>query len=481
MKVKIKMKNSIGLLLVFLLFSCQHALDETVYSSFVPDNFFNSQEDAESLLLAAYAAEQKQGTDGFRNILVMAEVNTDLLIIREGGLRGLAQPLEDFTWNPAHEFFETAWSRYYSAIYKANLVIDHVPNIDFDENRKNEIIAEARFLRASNYMYLYDLFGPVPLIISSEVNADDRPSRAEQEEFVRFVENELLEVSAVLPVEQAEYGRATKGAAWAFLTKFYLNNRKWDKVVERADELIDLGVYGLFDSQKRTDLFLIENEENREFIYVRPHIAQPGLGTNYLPHAAPPNYKYRGAVKTNYATQLKTLSSFLDSFHPADERKEVIITSYEDLNGNIISLGKDDARSFKFQEDLPATGADLGNDFPVVRYADILLSKAEALNELNGPNQESINLINQVREKANVPPLSLSSFGDKTALRDHILKERGWEFFTEELRRQDLIRHGRFIEYAKARGKVAFDYQIRYPIPQSEIDRNPNLIQNDGY
>ena len=123
----------------------------------------------------------------------------------------------------------------------------------------------------------------------------------------------------------------------------------------------------------------------------------------------------------------------------------------------------------------------MGNDFPVVRYADILLSHAEALNELNGPTQEAVDLINQVRAKAGVPLLVLSDFAAKETLRDHILKERGWEFFSEELRRQDLVRHGKFIEYGKSRGKVAFDYQVLYPIPQSEIDRNSNLEQNDGY
>jgi hypothetical protein len=138
-------------------------------------------------------------------------------------------------------------------------------------------------------------------------------------------------------------------------------------------------------------------------------------------------------------------------------------------------------RSFKFPEDLPATGADMGNDFPVVRYADILLSHAEALNEINGPTQEAIDFINAVRTKAGVPALSLADYGTKELLRDHILKERGWEFFSEELRRQDLVRQGKFIEYGKSRGKTAFDYQVLYPIPQSEIDRNPSLKQNDGY
>lgn len=476
------MKQIISTLILTLsLFGCQNALDEEVFSTFGPANFFKNASDAEALLNSAYAAEQKQGTDGFRNILLMAEVNTDLLIVREGGLRGLAQPLEDFTWNPSHEFFSTAWTRYYNAIFKANLVIDEVPAVPMDEARKVVIIAEARFLRASGYISLYDLFGPTPLITSSRVSSEDRPARATRQEFVKFVVDELNAAAEVLPKTQTQYGRATKGAALAFLTKFYLNNKNWIKTIETATAVEELGVYGLFNGTNRTDLYKIENEQNNEFIYVRPHLPQPGLGTNFLGHVAPPNYKFKGAAKTNYATQLKTLSAFLDSFHPDDQRKKSFITSYENTNGQMVTLGVDDARSFKFPEDFPATGADMGNDFPVVRYADILLSHAEALNEVEGPAQVSIDLINAVREKAGVPMLQLSDFPSKESLRDHILKERGWEFFSEEMRRQDLVRHGKFIEYGKNRGKVAFDHQVLYPIPQAEIDRNKNLEQNDGY
>lgn len=475
------MKKLVYIFLLINLISCTKPLEEKVFSSFGPNNFFKTADDAEALLNSAYALEQKQGTDGFRNIFVMAEVTTDLLIIREGGLRGLAQPLEDFTWNASHEFFDTGWTRYYSAIYRANLVIDNVPDISLDEERKNQIIAEARFLRASSYIYLYDLFGPTPLITNSVSNSEDRPTRPTQEEFIKFVVDELNASSEILPVTAKQYGRATKGAALAFLTKFYLNNKNWEKANETAQKVINLNVYSLFTATERADLFKIANEKNSEFIYVRPHVAQPGLGTNYLAHAAPPNYKFKGAAKANYATQLKTLSGFYDSFDPKDQRREVFLTEYDDLNGKHIILGKDDARSFKFEEDLPATAADMGNDFPVVRYADILLSKAEALNELNGPTQESIELINQVRAKAGIEPLKLFNFTSKESLRSHILKERGWEFFSEELRRQDLIRHGKFITLAKERGKVAFDYQVLFPLPQSEIDRNPNLKQNDGY
>ena len=475
------MKKILYICLLLNVLACNKPLEEEVFSSFGPNNFFKTADDAEALLNAAYSLEQKQGTDGFRNIFVMAEVTTDMIIIREGGLRGLAQPLEDFTWNASHEFFDAGWTRYYSGIYRANLTIDNVPTIDFDEERKKQIIAEARFLRASGYIYLYDLFGPTPIITSSISSSEDRPARATKEEFIKFIADELNAVSEILPVKGKQYGRATKGAALAFLTKFYLNNKDWAKASETAQKVIDLNTYSLFNSASRSDLFKIANEVNSEFIYTRPRLPQPGLGTNYLAHAAPPNYKFKGAAKANYATQFKTLSAFYDSFDAKDQRRQVFLTEYDDLSGKHILLGQDDKRSFKFEEDLPATAADMGNDFPVVRYADILLSKAEALNELTGPTAEAIGLINQVRVKAGIEPLKLADFASKDALRTHILKERGWEFFSEELRRQDLIRHGKFIELAKGRGKVAFDYQNLFPLPQSEIDRNPNLKQNDGY
>lgn len=472
------MKRIFALFILIQLVSCEKPLQEDVYSSFGPDNFFTKADDAESLLNSVYSVEQRRG---FRNYLLMAEVTSDILIDREGGLRSLAQPLEDFTWNASHEFFSTAWTTHYQTIYRANLVLDKVPAIPMNDARKQQILAEARFLRASAYVILYDLFGPTPLMTSSNNSSDDRPVRATKDEFIQFVTTEFQEVSDILPAVAPQYGRATKGAALSQLAKFYLNNKDWQKTADYAKKVIDLGVYRLFDGVNRTDLFDVKNEKNTEFIYIRPNIAQPGLGDNYLPHAAPPNYKFKAPPKTNYATQLKTLSAFYDTFDPADQRREAYLTEYEDINGKKITLGTDDKRSFKFREDLSATGESMGNDFPVIRYADILLTRAEALNELSGPNQESIDLINAVREKAKVTLLKLSDFSGKDALRAHLLKERGWEFFSEELRRQDLIRHGKFIEYAKGRGKVAFDYQVLYPLPQSEIDRNPNLVQNEGY
>jgi len=110
-----------------------------------------------------------------------------------------------------------------------------------------------------------------------------------------------------------------------------------------------------------------------------------------------------------------------------------------------------------------------------------MLSRAEALNEINGPTMASIDLINQVRGRVNASLVSLNDFSNKESLRGFILAERGREFYSEGLRREDLIRHGKFIQQAIDRGIAAADYQVLYPIPQAQIENNPNLIQNSGY
>ncbi len=474
--------NYIRILAALFLFisiqGCEDLLEEEVYSVLGPSNFFLSAEDAESLLNSAYASDQRRSS---RDYLLLSELTSDLLIQRGGGLRRSAQLIEDFTWNATHPFLDGQWGRDYTAIYRSNLIIDRVPDIDMNEERKQEILAEARFIRASNYVYLFDIFGPVPLITSSELEIEARPARASREEIVGFIEDELLAASQVLPVEARNYGRANKGIALSVLTKFYLNNKKWQEAAETAQMVMELNKYSLFDQGSRDALFDIENEENDEFIYIRPNLPIPGLSTTYLAHAAPPSYQFAYPPRANYAAQYQLLDDFVNSFHPDDERKEVIIKEYIDVNGNLIDLGTDNSRSFKFGEDPNGVGQHMGNDFPIIRYADILLSRAEALNEISGPTEEAISLINEVREVAGVPALSLNNFSSKEALRDHILDERAWEFFTEELRRQDLIRHGKFIELANERGKSAFDYHVLFPIPQNEIDRNPNLEQNPGY
>lgn len=467
------------LLFSLALWSCNKSgLEEDVYSSLGVSNYFKNANDAEALLNATYASEQNRP---FRDYFIMAEIPTGTIYDRAGGLDALARPFETFSWGATHSFFSVAWARHYVTIYRANLVLDKVPAIDFDETRKAQILAEATFLRASAYVILHDLFGTVPIITTSNTSASDKPSRPTSEEFDKFVTDDFKAAAAVLPATAIK-GRATKGAAFAQLAKYYLNIKDWTNAADYAKQIIDLNVYHLFDgSADRSELFNPLNENNSEFIYIRPRLPIAGLGDNYISHAAPPGYRWQGGSKDNYATQFKTYSSFYNSFADNDTRKNAFITEYYNTSGALIQLGTDDIRNFKFKEDLTATGANSGNDFAVIRYADILLTRAEALNETNGPDAESISLINQVREKAGIEDLDLADFGSKDALRTAIFQERTWEFVAEEIHRQDQIRQGIFIQQAIARGIDAKAYQVLYPIPQTEIDKNSNLKQNDGY
>lgn len=188
---------------------------------------------------------------------------------------------------------------------------------------------------------------------------------------------------------------------------------------------------------------------------------------------------------SNFASQFRLYDEFYYSFDPKDERKSRILTKYIDSKGDTINLlvdYKDATRGIKYPPDPAATGNAHGNDFPYIRYADILLSRAEALNELQGPNQESVDLVNQIRTRAKVDPVALADFTSKEALLEQILKERRWEFWYEGHRRRDLIRTDRFIENAHKRGiTAAKETHVWFPIPQSAIDANPLLKQNDGY
>jgi len=474
-----------SLIVILAITACENALKEETFSILGPTNYYQTAKDAETLLNGLYAVSQSQGyRDIMRDHLTFGEFTTDIAIERQGGINTYTQPIEDFQMPVAHAYLDSWWDRYYVIIYRANNILENVPPIVMNESRKEVILAEARFLRAMAYFYLYDLFGPVPLILTGTTSILDRPVRAEKAEYIEFVKDELRAASEDLPAVQSQYGRATKGAALGFLCKMYLNNKDWADAASVAQEIIGSSVYSLFTTGKRTDLFALENEINNEFMFVVPFpkVPESGLGNTYLSHAAPPQYQWKWPPKTIFAANFKIRSEYLQLFEPQDERLGAFLFEYINQAGKLIVLGTDDARSFKYPEDQNGSGDVAGNDYPLLRYADILLARAEALNEINGPDQEAVDLLMEVRNAAGASVKVLEDFPTRESLRDFILDERGREFHTEGLiRRQDLIRHGKFISMAVARGKAAQAHHVLFPIPQTEIDKNPNLVQNPGY
>ena len=384
-----------------------------------------------------------------------------------------------FTWDSSIDWFETEWEVLYQAIRDANILLENLE----DEGEFNRLVrAEANFIRGWSYYLLHLYFGPTPLYTSS--SDEYNQAKASEDDMQAFIEQELMAAADGLPAEQEEYGRATEGAALGLLCKFYLNTKQWQKSADVAQQIIDLNRYALVSNY--ADVFSLDNEGNAELLWTLVRTASGAVGNTggaqYInAHTFPTDYPLL-PNQSVYAARTYFFDEFINSFEEGDTRRDMIVTEYVNTSGElIILLGNDQSLSLKYEFDPNANGPGMGNDMPEVRYADVLLSRAEALNELNGPSQESIDLINQVRARAGVSLLSLNSFSTKESLRDHIMKEREWEFYAEAKRRQDQIRAETFIQKAQARGHNAQPFHKLFPIPLSEINANPNLEQNTGY
>ncbi len=470
--------------------SCNAVLDEDVYSQLDPSTLFRSSNGIERVLFGAYEYAQINGNFG-GNMHFQEEWTCDQFWETGGAVNQQAVPMLNFTFDASYPTHWTnLWNRFYKSIRNCNLVLENLENSPIDEDTKSLIEAEARFIRASVYYKAQSLWGGVPL--KTKTTDPANMARASSEKIGEFVEAEMLAAAEVLPNagERSgyQYGRATKGAAMGYLCKYYLNSKQWQKCAEMAKKIMELGIYELWPDY--TTLFTVDNEQtNKEFIWVYTCSAN-GTGNEEMCGAFPPSFKSTVDGKIvftdnmrNWARQDRVRDSFYNSFDPKDKRRELLITEYINTNGKTVSLlNNDNVRSFKYIPDINAVGNVHGNDIPVIRYADILLSRAEALNELNGPNQESIDLIQMVRDRAGLmDKLNVSDFTKET-LRERILDERGWEFYQENLRRQDLIRNGTFISRAKERvGDYVDEHFLVFPIPQTEIDANSLCEQNPEY
>ncbi|MCX6327665.1 MAG: RagB/SusD family nutrient uptake outer membrane protein [Bacteroidia bacterium] len=472
-------------IILLLLSSCEDFLKEEIYTQYEPATFIQSEEGINSVLVSAYSNMQLSATA----VLDRFDLNEwpgDIMWEWGGSYEASAVVYQTFNWDPQSSTFSFLgmWSRYYISIRNANSLLDNIDKVTaLSADRVKQFKAEARFIRAADYYYLWELFGPVPLIITA-VELTLEPLRATDEEFDTFITVELQNAANDLPVTQSLWGKATKGAALAILGKYYMNTHQWQKAADVNKQVMDLNKYKLFVGDIK-NMFAVQNEVNDEVVLVSPSLTTIN-GNSYICGAFPPNYQIQSNW-LNWGAQFCVYNDWVNTYNSSDKRLGWFLFNYTDVKGKVHNLlnSSDEGkavRCFKYVPDPDAVGASHGNDVPMIRYAEVLLNRSEALNELNGPNQESIDLLNQIRKRAGVPEYSVDDFPSKNALRDALLNERGWEFVAECQRRMDLIRHGKLISKAIARGATnAKDYMTRYPIPDSEIKANPKLVQNTGY
>ncbi|GAA4307165.1 hypothetical protein GCM10023163_32620 [Aestuariibaculum suncheonense] len=473
--------------------SCTDFLEEEVYTEYDPDAFLATQAGVDALLTGVYSASTITGFQARNNYNILSEFVTDIAFETDGGLASQLKPVQEFNWNPSIPYINELWNQMYQAIARANNVINVANSLSStDQAVVDKIIAECRFIRGYAYFYLHSFFGPTPIIeIPAGASLDEIEAigkstpRATETEYRTYVEADFQYAASILAAGGLS-SRANKGNAYAALTKFYLANKEWQKAADAANVVLGMG-YTLYGDY--TKLFSIEGENNNEFILR----TECKVGSNqvniYMAHAFPQNYNVLPNW-TNFGAQFRTYTAFIDTFEGQDERRKLFLTEHVPRNTTTVKyllrnpttgVALNDARSFKFTPDPDAVNTQHGNDIPVIRLADIILSRAEALNELNGPTQPAIDLINQVRNRAKATPISLGDYATKESLRDFLLAERARELYTEATRRDDLVRHGKFVSSAVERGWPAKEYMNVYPIPQQQMDNNPNLEQNPGY
>jgi len=486
---------------------CKSLLEEEAFSQLDPNKVFNTQTGIERVLFNAYDYASIHGNFG-GNIQFQEEWFCDQFWETGGAVNQQYMPMSNFSFDasyPTH--WANLWTNFYRSIRDCNLVLENIDNSSIDEKTKALIIAEARFVRASVYYKAHLLWGPV--ILRTNTTDPTDMARCSEEEMVKFIEDEFLAVEPLLPqkgeLSGYQYGRATRGAADAYLCKFYLQEKRWADAVTYADKIINAksngaNIYELWPDY--TTLFTVDNEQvNKEFIWAYTCYASASTDGNEMMNGAfPADFHHTTDGKIvflsnmrNWARMDRIWDSYYNTYDPADKRLGLFVTEYYNSKGVLVDLkGKNNIRLFKYTPDINAVGNAHGNDIPVFRLADIILAKAEALNELNGPNQESLDLIQQVRNRAGLTtPLNLADYTKET-LRKRILDERGWELIGENHRREDLIRHGTLLEVAKDRvlnnnkygqevaNKIDSHFLV-YPIPYNEVDSNSLCEQNEGY
>jgi len=483
---KIFNKYSILLLLslTFIFNGCtKDFLKEEVYTEYDPATFLQTEEGINSLLVATYS-NLVVTSDMRDRMYTLNEFPGDIMWEWGGSFESSATIFMTFNWDSQDGMFSGRWRNYYISIRNANALLDNIDNVTtLSADKIKGLKAEAIFIRTAAYYYLWELFGPVPLITTTK-ELDLEPSRPSEEDFNTFITTELQTAANDLPVTQKLWGKATKGAALALLGRYYLNTHAWQKAADVYKQVMDLNVYGLFQGDI-TNMFSVENEVNNEVVFTSPAMTDLH-SNNYMAHAFPPKYPIQSNW-LNYGAQFCLYADFVNSYPSGDKRLGWMLFEYTDVNGVHHDLTDPDdlgraVRCFKYVPDPNAVSARHGNDVPMIRYAEVLLNRSEALNELNGPNSESVDLLNQIRNRAGITLYNVSDFASKDAFRDTLLAERGREFVAEGLRRMDLIRQGKLITRAVARGATnAKDYMTMFPIPQTEISSNPSLEQNPGY
>lgn len=482
--------------------SCKKFLDKAPLDSVNTANFWQTEADAVSAINGAYQPLQ------WPKLYNMRIWTTDIwagnsVVGAGGGTDGIeTQDIANFVTATDNAAALDVFRGPFPGILRANLVLQNVPGMNISDDIKNRILGEARFLRAHYYFILVRLFGDVPLMTTPQTPSDDlRPPRASKAQIYDLIINDLTEAVNLLPEKSAysgaDLGRATKGAAAGMLAKVYLTLGNYQKTLEYCELVGTLG-YAL--NENYSDNFSPLTENSKESLFEVQYLGKTSYSFWNNENQASWVSTFTGPRNANFVGGgygwNQPTQEFVSAYEAGDKRKDQTIL-YEggpDFDGKVYkrtySTTGYNLRKFLVPKSISPDYDTNPANFPVLRYADVLLMQAEAFNELGRTAEaqapstgiNSGGPLNRVRRRAGLPDVQGLS---KDALREKILHERRMELAFEGQWWFDIIRvnNGQYaLNFLHSLGKSnANTKHLLLPIPQKERDANPNLTQNTGY
>lgn len=495
------LKIAVPTLVTFFMFSCTD-LSETVYSEIEANNFFKSEKDLLAYTGRAYTQLQKY--PGEQYLWSLGENASDELVIpaKDNGdwyEQGRWQVIQKHTLNNStanNKILTKSWDMVFQGISACNEILSVIEPIEFKSKARVE--GEIKILRAFYYYWALDYWGNVPYSI--DFGKAELPKQKNRKFIFDFVVKEINDnVDALQKFPTSEYyGRVTQGMAYTLLAKMHLNANEWTgqenykEAVAACDKVISINSYSIENNYFSN--FLVHNENSRENIFVipfHPSLTGDGLYWGYL--SLSPASMASFDMIANPWDGFVVQPDFFNKFSASDLRRNSFLFGQQyNSSGQAITLGGEafiytpsiadynsrkkweGARIAKYQYQKNINyGAGMENDFVLFRYADVLYTKLEALHRL-GRAGEFINdpQLQKIRTRAGLAPYAVGNLTNS-----ELLDEFGREFAWEGRRRQDLIRFGVWGDSWWEKPASGPSKKI-FPIPQTALNTNPNLVQN---
>ncbi len=498
-------KTTSAIALVFLTVSC-FDLSETVYSEIPVDNFFKTEKDVIAYAGRAYVKLQPYPEE--QRLWTLGELAADELVIPakyngEWYEQGRWDEIHKHSVTPTNKILTKSWDMVFEGVSACNEILYVISPVEFEN--KERVLAEIRILRAFYYYWALDYWGNIPF---STTYGDREPPPQKDREFVYdFIVQEIEDnIDALQELPTPEYyGRVTKSMAYMLLAKMYMNAEEWideshyEEALTACNNIIALNAYAIRDDYFSN--FIVQNdkpdidEPKFENIFVIPFHAQLTDEHFYWSHltlnsASRATFNMTGIPWDGFVLN----PDFFTKYDPIDIRRNAFLFGQQyDIDGNPIvidgepfiytpTIANYDSRGewegarvvkYEYQEELSYDVTDMENDFVLFRYADVLYTKLEALYRL-GRAGEFIDDpdLQKIRTRAGLTPYTIG-----TLTEEELLDELGREFAWEGHRRQNLIRFGVWGDAWFGKPATGDDQKL-FPIPQTALNTNPNLVQN---